>query len=154
MLQRYYFVWAIVFALLHWSFTIPPTVKTSSVNGGGAAVEFGVKSTFVFNAVRHVNGSVNGHLVYHLRAFDIQFQMAIDCFQIDGNRATLSGTVTSVSGSNVPSYIFPGSRASFTVEDNGKGGNKDRISDVFFGAQCWDDLNTYLPIQGNITVRE
>ena len=143
-----------IFAGLHLSFSDHIKSRTSSVNGGGVAVEFGVKSTFTFNAVKHANGSVNGHLVYHLRAFDIQFHMAIDCFQIDGNRATLSGTVTSVSGSNIPFYIYPGSRASFSVQDNGKGGNKDRISDVLFGAQCWDDLDTYLPVQGNITVRE
>lgn len=142
------------FAAVHLSFSDHLNKRTSSVNGGGIAVEFGIKSTFTFNAVKHVNGTVNGHLVYHLRAFDVQFQMSIDCFQIEGNRASLSGTVTSVSGSNIPSYIYPGNRASFSVEDNGKGGNKDRVSDVLFGAQCWDDLNTYLPIQGNITVRE
>ena len=142
------------FSVIHISFSEHLNKRTSSVNGGGITVEFGVKSTFTFNAVKHANGSVNGHLVYHLRAFDMQFQLAIDCFEIDGNRATLSGTVTSASGSNIPSYIYPGSRASFSVQDNGKGGNKDRISDVFFGAQCWDDLDTYLPVQGNITVRE
>jgi hypothetical protein len=139
---------------IHLSFINHSGQKLSSVNGGGISVEFGVKSTFVFNAVKHINGSVNGHLVYHLRAFDVEFHMAIDCFQIEGNRATLSGTVTSVSGSQIPPYIFPGSRASFSVQDNGKGGNKDRISDVFFGAQCWDDLDTYLPVQGNISIRE
>jgi hypothetical protein len=126
----------------------------SSVSGGGTALEFGEKSSFVFNAVRHKNGGVNGHLIYQLRAFDFSFQLSIDCFQIEGNRATLSGVLTSVSGANIPSYIFPGSRASFSVEDNGKGGNKDRISDVFFGAQCWDELDTYLRVQGNITIRE
>jgi hypothetical protein len=142
------------FSVIHISFSEHLNKRISSVNGGGVAVEFGVKSTFTFNAVKHANGSVNGHLVYNLRAFDMQFQLAIDCFEIDGNRATLSGTVMSVSGDDVPAYIYPGIRASFSVQDNGKGGNKDRISDVVFGAQCGDDLDTYLPVQGNITVRE
>ena len=123
------------------------------VNGGGTGVEFGKKSTFVFNAVE-TNDGVVGHLVYHLRSFNVSFQMSLDCMQIRGNRATLSGTVNSVTGDNIPFYIFPGSRASFTVEDNGNGRNKDRISDVVFGARCIDDLDTYIPIQGNISIKE
>jgi hypothetical protein len=123
------------------------------INGGGTAVEFGKKSTFVFNAVE-ADGVVAGHLVYHLRSFNVSFQMSLDCMEIRGNRATLSGTVTSISGDNIPSYIFPGSRASFTIEDNGSGRNRDRISDVTFGARCIDDLDTYIRIQGNISIKE
>jgi hypothetical protein len=123
----------------------------SHVNGGGSAIEFGKRSTFVFNAVE-TNGSVVGHLIYHLRVFNVSFKMSLDCMEIRGNRATLSGMVESVTGDQAPSYIFPGSRASFTVEDNGNGRNKDRISDVFFGARCTDDLDTYIPIQGNISI--
>jgi hypothetical protein len=122
------------------------------VNGGGTAVEYGKKSTFVFNAVE-ADGVVTGHLVYHLRAFNVSFQMSLDCMEIRGNRATLSGTVNSITGENIPSYIFPGSRASFTIEDNGNGRNRDRISDVTFGARCIDDLDTYIPVQGNISIR-
>ncbi len=122
------------------------------VNGGGTAFEYGKKSTFVFNAVDSDDGVV-GHLVYHLRAFNVSFQMSLDCMEIRGNRATLSGTVNSISGDNIPSYIFPGSRASFTIEDNGNGRNRDRISDVVFGARCIDDLDTYIAVQGNISIR-
>jgi hypothetical protein len=123
------------------------------INGGGTTVEFGKKSTFVFNAVE-TEGGIVGHLVYHLRSFNVSFQMSLDCMEIRGNRATLSGTVTSISGDNIPSYIFPGSRASFSVEDNGNGRNRDKISDVVFGAQCNWDLDTYLKIQGNISIKE
>lgn len=122
------------------------------VNGGGTAVEFGKKSTFVFNAVETDDGVI-GHLVYHLRAFNVSFHMSLDCMEIRGNRATLSGTVNSVTGDNIPFYIFPGSRASFTVEDNGNGRSRDRISDVVFGARCIDDLDTYITVQGNISVK-
>ena len=122
------------------------------VNGGGTASEFGVRSTFVFNAVA-TEGGVVGHLVYHLRAFNISFKMDLDCMEIRGNRATLSGTVTSITGDDIPFYIFPGSRASFTVEDNGNGRNRDRISDVVFGEQCNWDLDTYIKVQGNISIR-
>ncbi len=122
------------------------------VSGGGTAVEFGKKSTFVFNAIE-TQGGIVGHLVYHLRAFNVSFQMNIDCMEIRGNRATISGTATSITGANIPGYIFPGARASFTVEDNGNGGNRDRISDVVFGAQCGWDLETYIKVQGNISIR-
>jgi hypothetical protein len=117
------------------------------INGGGTAVEFGERSTFVFNAVETSLG-ITGHLVYHLRSFDVTFQMNLDCMEINGNRATMSGTVTSISGANIPSYIFPGSRASFTVEDNGNGRNRDRIS-----ATCGSDLDTYIRVQGNISIK-
>ncbi len=154
-MRKFPLIIAIVFVIagiLSLSF-IHPHGRNSIVNGGGSAMEGGVKSTFVFNAINQ-NGNVNGHLVYHLRVNNTRFFMQLDCMQIDGNRATLSGTVTEVSGSNIPYYIYPGASASFTVEDNGKGGDKDRISDVVFGAQCSDDLNTYLSIQGNLTVKE
>lgn len=127
-------------------------VGNAHVNGGGTGVEFGKKSTFVFNAVQTDEGVI-GHLVYHLRAFNVSFQMSLNCMEIRGNRATLSGTVNSISGDNIPSYIFPGSRASFTIEDNGNGRNRDRISDVVFGARCIDDLDTYIAVQGNISIR-
>ncbi len=123
------------------------------VNGGGTAIEGGARSTFVFNAVQNESG-ITGHLVYHLRVADIRFFMDLDCMEIRGNRATLSGTVTDITGSNVPSYIFSGSRASFTIEDNGNGRNRDRISDVTFGARCIDDLDTYIRLQGNISIKE
>jgi hypothetical protein len=50
------------------------------INGGGTAVEFGKKSTFVFNAVE-TPGGINGNLVYHIRAFDVRFQMDLDCME-------------------------------------------------------------------------
>ena len=64
-----------------------------SVHGGGTAMELGEKSTFSFNAVQEDDGTVEGHLVYHVRGADISFEMDIDCMTITGNRATLSGTV-------------------------------------------------------------
>ena len=70
------------------------------VNGGGTTVEFGTKSTFVFNAIE-TEGGIVGHLVYHLRAYNVSFQMNLDCMEIRGNRATLSGTVTKIGRAHV-----------------------------------------------------
>ncbi|RYY00809.1 MAG: hypothetical protein EOO53_21250 [Gammaproteobacteria bacterium] len=160
----------IALAILGVSFTTVPYTpkKTTSasllqgnahVNGGGTALEGGVKSTFVFNAVQLPDGSVNGHLHYNIRLTNTEFDMDITCLSINGNRATLYGTVTSVSGSNIPSYIFVGNTASFTVEDNGNGKAADKISDVFlstvFGTvSCADNWNTYLTVSGNISIKE
>jgi len=140
------------------SFTIDHSKKltgNSSVNGGGTTEERGLKSTFVFNAVSNNQGT-HGHLVYQFRGGDISIHMDLDCLNINGNRATLSGTVSSVSGTNIPGFIFVGQRASFTVEDNGNGGNNDKISDLilFGGASCANNWSTYLFIQGNISIKE
>lgn len=138
--------------------TISAADGNPHANGGGTTIEGGKVSTFVFNAVQHSDGSVNGHLNYMFREADINIQMDIDCLDINGNRATLSGTVTQVGGSATPpSYIFVGQRASFTVQDNGqgKGSAPDLISDLFLfgGASCANNWVTYLPISGNIDVK-
>lgn len=140
------------------SFTYDHSKKTtgnSSVNGGGTTLENGLLSTFVFNAVSNSQGT-HGHLNYNFRGGDIFIKMDIDCLDINGSRATLSGVVSDVSGTNIPAFIFVGQRASFTVEDNGNGGNNDKISDVILygGASCADNLLPYLFIQGNISIRE
>ena len=127
-----------------------------SAHGGGTTIELGEKSTFTFNAVQHNDGSVNGHLEYQFRGGDITFHMDIDCLSITGNRATLSGTVTSVSGNTAGfPFIFEGASAAFTVQDNGQGNNAspDKISDVIFGGLCIGNYPTYLPISGNIQVK-
>jgi len=154
-----------VLAILGASFTTLPYAfkKTTTasllagnthVSGGGTTMEAGEKSTFVFNAVQLPDGSVNGHLTYKIRGTDTDFDMDLTCININGNRATLGGTVTSVSGSNVPAYVFVGANASFTVEDNGNGKSVDKISDVFFPGTCNRNWNTYLFISGNISIKE
>ena len=124
--------------------------------GGGTTEELGEKSTFVFNAVQHKDGTVNGHLIYKLRGADVSIHMDIDCLNIIGNQATMSGTVTKVTG-DAPAFIFEGQRAVFKAQDNGEGGDAapDLISDLFLftGATCNNPFPVpYLPIDGNIQV--
>lgn len=125
-------------------------------SGGGTTVELGQKSTFVFNAIQHKDGTVNGHLTYQVRILDIGVHMDIDCLNIIGNQATLSGTITKVTG-DAPSFIFEGQKGVFKVVDNGEGGDSppDLISDVilFPAATCnVPGPAPYLPIDGNIQV--
>jgi hypothetical protein len=126
------------------------------VNGGGTTTEGGEVSTFVFNAVDNGDG-VDGHLNYNFRSGNVDIKADLDCMHITGNRATLSGVVTSLNGDGpFPSWEFVGQRVSFTVEDNGQGKNADRISDLFFGSttSCANHWITYLPIKGNIDIKE
>jgi hypothetical protein len=129
-----------------------------SATGGGTAEELDATSTFTFNAVQHKNGTVNGHLVYHFRAFDISIHMDIDCLAVTGNRAVLSGKVTKVSGDTEPfPFIYVGQDGVFQVEDNGEGGGAppDLFSDVNLdpGLTCNNSLpEPYIPISGNIQV--
>ncbi len=129
----------------------------ATVNGGGTTVEGGLKSTFVFNAVRHADGSVNGHLVYQFRGGNLRLMLNITCMTITGNRATLYGTVDAVSGTNIPTYIFVGQKAIFSVVDNGQGNaaQPDQISDVILGSgvSCGEMVTTYLPVSGNIHIK-
>jgi len=127
-----------------------------SANGGGTALEGTEKSTFTFNAIQHDDGSVNGHLVYQFRLADLRIQMDIDCLNIIGTRAALSGVVTDVTG-EPPSYIFVGQHAVFTVQDNGEGHDAppDLFSDVilFPAATCHNPFPVpYIAMDGNVQV--
>lgn len=134
-----------------------PKGGNPSASGGGTAMELGSKSTFTFNAVEHKDGSVNGHLVYHFRASDITIHMDIECLNIVGNRATLSGTVTSVNGNTTGfPFIVEGAKAAFSVEDNGEGNaaNPDKVSDLLFGVPtCAGMIPPYIVISGNVQVK-
>jgi hypothetical protein len=96
--------------------------------------------------------------VYQFRFADVGIHMEIDCLNIIGNQATLSGTVTKVTG-DAPPFIFEGQKAVFKVQDNGEGSDAppDLISDVFLfaGATCNVPFPLpYLPVDGNIQVRD
>ena len=131
-----------------------------AASGGGTTVELGEKSTFTFNAVQKPTGTVTGHLVYQVRGLDIGFHMDIDCLDIVGNSATLSGVVTHITGSGtVPDFLFVGQHGVFSVTDNGEGADAppDLISDVLLdpAVSCEGGLLlTYLPVDGNVQVSE
>lgn len=124
--------------------------------GGGTTFELGERSTFTFSAVQTPNG-VAGHMLYNIRVVDLVIHMDIDCLNITGNSAKLSGVVTSVQG-DPPDYVFVGQHAVFTVTDNGQGGQAppDLISDVFLfpEASCNAAFTPppYLPVAGDIQV--
>jgi hypothetical protein len=155
-----YFTLALFFIALT-SFISAPLSKTADagnahVNGGGTAAELGEISTFTVNALKKKDGSVQGHVTYHVRGMDFSFRMDITCMTITGNRATLAGVVSQFIGSGEPPvWIQLGMTGTFAVEDNGQGQDVDKISDVFLGvSNCGANPLTYIPISGNIDISE
>jgi hypothetical protein len=103
-----------------------------SASGHGAILlESGEMRQFSFNAVQHRDGTISGNAVIHNPGFDFRSHINITCLIVDGNRASLGGTVKST---NDPA--LDGDRAFFTVFDNGEPGkDNDTISLVFFDEQ-------------------
>ena len=130
--------------------------------GGGIVVEGGERSTVAFNAVRHRDGTVTGHLVYHYRTSNASVRLDVDCLDVAGTRAVLGGRVAEVRG-DVPSFITEGLEAVFQVEDNGEGAGAppDRISNLLFLVfDRTGDCHTLAPetpprrpLRGNVDVR-
>lgn len=89
---------------------------------------------FTFDAKRLPNGKVNGKATLRNPSFkngngqNDKLQIDITCLRIDGNIAYLGGT-TKRKNNLAAEAVF------FTVQENGKGGEKHKLSQIFF----WDD---------------
>ena len=129
------------------------------------AEEAGARSTFVFNAVKKSDGTVQGHLVYQVRALPVTIMMELACLVVEGNVATMSGVFTKVS-EEFPGFIFVGQEGSFQVVDNGQGVDAalDLYSDLALGPgpsgpnvcteyEANGNAPAYIPVSGNIQVR-
>ena len=89
-----------------------------SATGSGHVQLGGELRTFSFNAVQRSDGSVTGQAQLQARLADNTTHVEIDCLNVVGNVAIVSGTLPS------------GVTGAFAVEDNGEGGNAapDRIT--------------------------
>lgn len=111
---------------------------------------------FTFTAVTHDDGTTTGEAEFLRPSSGRRSHIVLDCLQVVGNVATMSGTITRSSAGE------EGLRAVFSVEDNGEGAAAaDRLSPLFRGPPAPDlDCRTFpsflflFPIdQGNIQVR-
>lgn len=128
-----------------------------SATGAGHFSYDGGLRTFSFGAVTHQDGSVTGQSQVNDRGDGVRAHLTIDCLEVDGNIAYMSGII---SDSSRPSLV--GEEAWFSVQDNGAGANAspDLISLVFFNSTPDQNLcHTRVgqatpdnPIQGNVTV--
>ncbi len=132
-----------------------------SATGQGRIV--GTDRVFAFNATTRPNGTVQGQGTLNRTDSGTRFQFTIDCLSVNGNVATMSGTITA-------SNAFPNSIGSpcwFRVKDNGEGANAppDEITFLTFCPtgpvgcpiqSCSSDQGLpLLPIQaGNIQVNQ
>lgn len=99
-----------------------------SASGHGNYTEAdGELRTFSFHARTHADGVTRGSFVVNNRSNGHFLKGKIDCLNIIGNTATVSGTITS---SSVEDLVPIGTRARFGVADNGEGDEApaDRMS--------------------------
>jgi hypothetical protein len=89
--------------------------------------------TFTFNAQTDRLGVTSGQTQAVSRAAGRTWHGTIDCLNVEGNVATMSGVVTNISPETPPFFVV-GSNIVFQVIDNGEGANAppDLISLTFF----------------------
>ncbi|HEX6083757.1 MAG TPA: hypothetical protein VF266_04480 [Thermoanaerobaculia bacterium] len=93
-----------------------------SIQFNAKAEGSGAKGHVTFNATQDVsNDSVDDNGGPGAAATSATLQVEVDCLKVSGNRAAMSGVVTS---SNVPGYA--GLRAILAVEDGGEGSKASR----------------------------
>jgi hypothetical protein len=113
-------------------------VSGPSSNGHGTYTVTGddgkdYKRQFSYNAVTQKDGTVNGNAEIHNAAYDFTAHIDVSCLLVDGNRASMGGTVTK---SNDPG-LGEGTFAFWTVYDNGEpGAGKDTMSATYFDFQA------------------
>jgi len=120
--------------------------------------------TFSFAAVQRADGSFTGQGQLSRSDGAVLIHFTIDCLDIVGNVATMSGTITQT---NVPDP-WPGCPVWVRVEDNGPGGSStpDRITLLYCFVehpsdppdcheQIYDEYGNpvaLVPVDGNVTV--
>ncbi|HYT79712.1 MAG TPA: hypothetical protein VEQ37_10740 [Actinomycetota bacterium] len=91
---------------------------------------------FAFSATKSADGTASGNAQLENRATGFRGHIAIDCLNVLGNTAVMSGVVISSTSPNIP----VGSDAFFAVQDNGEGPNAppDEITSAYFflGIPC------------------
>lgn len=94
--------------------------------------------TFAFEATKANDGSATGEAQIDNRSVPGRLHIQIDCLNVIGNIAVISGTITSSTEAGVPA----GASSIFGVQDNGEGAASapDRITQQFAnsGLVCTD----------------
>ncbi|HVE73391.1 MAG TPA: hypothetical protein VNI54_18625 [Thermoanaerobaculia bacterium] len=122
-----------------------------ALTGATGAIQFdarvhgtSAKGTINFTASQDVsNDNVDDNGGPGAQATSATIVVSIDCMKQSGNRASMSGLVTS---SSVPGYT--GRRAILAVEDNGEGVNASR--DAFTWGVYTDDNPTWTPSDAEV----
>jgi hypothetical protein len=128
-----------------------------SATGSGHSLSAGELRSFSFGASQLGDGTVNGQAQINARSLDAFAHIAIDCLQVVGNVAHMSGTVVHTSD---PTVFLPNEYVHFAVQDNGEGGNDppDRVSGIPVDEPFRCDASAPPPLtrvvtRGNVQVR-
>jgi len=105
----------------------------ASATGSGQIHVSGDFRNFTFNAETDSSGVTTGQTEAFSRSAGLRWHGTIDCLNVVGNVATMSGVVTDISPVTPPFFVV-GSHIIFQVIDNGEGANPppDLISLTFF----------------------
>jgi hypothetical protein len=105
----------------------------ASATGSGQIHVSGELRTFTFNAQTDSSGVTTGQTQAFSRSSGFKWHGTLDCLNVVGNVATMSGVVTDISPETPPFFVV-GSHILFQVIDNGQGSNAppDLISLTFF----------------------
>jgi len=105
----------------------------ASATGSGQFHVSGSLRTFTFNANTDSSGNTTGQTQANNRSADIKWHGTLDCLNVIGNVATMSGVVTDITPGLGDPFVV-GSHILFQVIDNGEGSNAppDLISLTFF----------------------
>lgn len=129
----------------------------ASATGSGHIMSGGELRTFSFSARQFADGTARGQAQVNSRALDVFAQIEIDCLEVVGSTAHMSGVVTRSSN---PAEAEIGEVRRFVVRDNGEraGDPADQISTIRrnpAGETCADSslvANRDL-LHGNVQVR-
>ena len=128
--------------------------------GSGQIHVNGELRTFTFNASTDTSGVTTGQTQAFSRSSGIKWHGTINCLNVVGNVATMSGVVTDISPSTPPFFVV-GADIVFQVIDNGQGQNAspDLISLTFFNPPgnpfpcAGNGVFATIPVEhGNVTV--
>ena len=89
---------AIFIFLLSYAGTATAGIAGPFASGHGNLIIEGERRTFSFHARELKNGRVIGSLVLKNRNLGIRAKAIINCLDIDGNQATMSGVITQING--------------------------------------------------------
>lgn len=137
----------------------------ASATGSGQIHVSGEYRTFTFSAQTDNTGVTTGVTQGFNRSLPFSWEGNLNCLDVEGNIATMSGAVTYANPDPGPGGITVGTPLVFQVIDNGEGnkGTPDLISLTFFNPggppfsclQSVDGIFANIPIEhGNVQVHK
>lgn len=138
-----------------------PTAENSHANGAGRFTSLLAGPVqFTLDSVQHKDGTVRGTLSYQELDQDFGVLVAVECLNVVGNRAVVTGTIVGVGNPDFSEFV--GLPAAFSVRDEGRGrkATPDLASDLWvLFEDCFDPAviqltEPFSPLEGgNVTVK-